>query len=446
MSERVDLPLGAAETWADLRECPDCGLFQQLPALQPGFAAECTRCGKTLRRRTRYSFSVTEALMLAGIALFTIMLYAPLMGISILGRQQGTTLPTLPIAFERFGMWELSAVVLAFTLLIPIVKLCLTAGVLIGLRTEIPSGTLAAMARVRAWLGPWAMTEVFLLGLFVAYTRLTAYATVQIGPALYAMGALMVITVAADAWLDEHALWEAIAHRRVLRARKRGIDAQTGGGERLIGCDTCGFVTPGLPGDSCFCCDSHLRERKPEPIARCWALLIAAAALYVPANFLPIMTVVRLGRTTTSTILGGVQELIAYKMWPLALLVFVASVVVPLAKLMLLMYMLVNTQRRSSRGLRERTRMYRVVEVIGRWSMIDVFMISILTALVRMGFLASVIPGNGAICFAGVVILTMLASASFDPRVMWDAGGEQDAAPRIDDAVHDQSALVGEPA
>ena len=429
MSDVVDPPLGTAETWADLRECPNCGLFQRLPLLRPGLAADCPRCGKVLRRRNRYSFAVTEALMLTGIALFTIMLYEPLMSIRILGRQQDTRLPTLPIAFEQFGMWELSLAVMLFTLICPVSKLALTAGVLIGLRTELPSGTLAGMARVRSWLTPWAMTEVFLLGMFVAYTRLAAIATVIVGPALVAMAGLMLVMCAADAWLDEHALWEAIARRRVLRARRRGEELEVGQSERLIGCDTCGHVTPGLPGDPCFCCDSYLRERKPEPVARCWALLIAAAALYIPANILPVMTIIRLGQTTTSTILGGVRELVAYQMWPLALLVFTASVVVPLAKLGLLGYMLIATHFRSAAGLRERTRMYRLVDVIGRWSMIDVFMISILTALVRMGFLASVIPENGAICFAGVVILTMLAAASFDPRVMWDAAGEQDPAP-----------------
>lgn len=424
MSEVVDPSPGPAEAWAALRECPDCGLFQHLPMLRPGFAAECIRCGKVLRRRNRYSFAVTEALMLAGIALFTILLYAPLMAINVLGRQQGVTLPALPIAFEQFGMWELSVVVLMFTLLAPVLKLALTAGVLIGLRTEIPSATLAAMARVRSWLGPWAMTEVFLLGMFVAYTRLTSYATVMIGPALYAMGAIMMITVAADAWLDEHALWEAIARARILRERKDGREHVVATGKTMIGCDTCGLVTAGDIGAPCFCCGSYLRERKPDGIARSWALLFAAAALYIPANLLPVMTIVRLGQTTTSTILGGVQELIAYQMWPLALLVFVASVVVPIAKLLLLIYMLVTTRRRSSHALVERTRIYRIVDVIGRWSMIDVFMISILTALVRMGFLASVIPENGAICFAGVVILTMLAAASFDPRSMWDSAGQ----------------------
>lgn len=405
---------------SELRECPDCGLFQRLPTLRPGSVAQCMRCDKVLRARRRNSFSTTSALMIAGLALFSILIYEPLLGISLLGRQVDTTLPLLPFALEEFGMGELSIVVLVFTFIAPLLKLGTTAGVLIGLRmpTVLPT-SLAALARVRAWLAPWAMIEVFLLGLFVAYTRLISYATVQIGPALYALGGLMLIMVAADAWLDEHALWDAIGRRQPPPPDRPG---------KPIGCDTCGHVSIGRPGDDCPTCEIRLRIRKPEPIARTWALVGAAMAFYLPANILPVMTIIRLHRETSATILGGVEELIAYKMWPLAAIVFIASVVVPVVKLLLLVYMLVATQRRSTVGLKRRAAMYRVVEAIGRWSMIDVFMIAILTALVRMGAVASVIPGAGAICFCGVVILTMLAAATFDPRLMWDVAEEAETA------------------
>lgn len=354
--------------------------------------------------------------MIAGLALFSIVTYAPLLGISLLGRQVETTLPVLPLALEDFGMGELAVVVLAFTFIAPLLKLATTAGVLIGLRMpNFRPASLAALARVRAWLSPWAMIEVFLLGLFVAYTRLISYATVQIGFGLYAMAGLMLIMVAADAWLDEHALWDAIGRRQPTPPERPG---------EPIGCDTCGHVSIGRPGDDCPTCQSHLRIRKPESVARTWALVASAAALYVPANILPIMTIIRLHRDTTTTILGGVEELIVNKMWPLAAIVFIASVAVPVVKLFLLIYMLVATQRRSNIGLKRRAAMYRVVDAIGRWSMIDVFMIAILTALVRMGAVASVIPGTGAICFCGVVILTMLAAATFDPRLMWDVAEE----------------------
>ena len=416
MAANPPQPSPAAIAAGHVRECPDCGLFQTVPKLRPGLVADCPRCGAMLRRRRRNTFTVIAALMLAGLALFSITVSTPLMGMRFAGREQLTTLPSLPLAFERFGMWELSLVVLAFTMIAPLAKLVLTAGVLLGLRAEVETASLTAMARARSWLTPWAMTEVFLLGLFVAYTRLSVIATVEVGVALYAMGGLMLVMVASDAWLDEHAMWEAIGRRSQVRPRRTGP---------LIGCDTCGEVAHGEPGDPCPRCESHLRVRKPEPVARCGALLLAAAALYIPSNFLPVMTLIRLGRGYPSTILGGVRELIEYRMWPLALLVFVASVAVPVVKLVLLAYMLISTQRRSNVRLRQRTRLYRLVDVIGRWSMIDVFMISILTALVRMGQLASVVPGPGAVCFAGVVILTMLAAFSFDPRVMWDAAEER---------------------
>ena len=401
---------------AELRECPDCGLFQRVPRLRPGLVADCGRCDAVLRRRRRDSLGITLALMVTGLFLFVATVASPMMGFRLAGQQRDTSLAQLPGAFTQFGMWELSLVVLATTMIAPLAKLLLTALVLIGLRGYTAPSTLAAMARIRSWLTPWSMTEVFLLGLFVAYTRLAAYSSVTIGAGLFAMAGLMLVMVAADAWLDEHALWDAIG-------RRRRTPAPFGTG-RLIGCDTCGQVSRAGEGGKCPRCNSTLVHRKPESIARCWALLAAAAALYIPANMLPVMTLVQYGQGYPSTILGGVRELLERQMWPLALLVFVASVVVPLAKLFLLVFMLILTQRKSSRVLVERTKMYRLVDVIGRWSMIDVYMISILTALVQMGLIAKVTPGTGAICFAGVVILTMLAAFSFDPRLMWDAAAQ----------------------
>lgn len=401
---------------ATMRECPECGLFQAVPTMRPGQVAECTRCGALLRRRRRDALETTLAFSVTGLLLFAIAATTPLLGLRLAGQQRDTTLTALPSAFEDQGIWQLAIVVLATTLIAPVLKLALTAAVIIGLRTEIAPSTLAAMERWRKRLTPWAMIEVFLLGVFVAYTRLAALAEVQVGLALYALGGLMLVIVATDAWLDEHALWEAIG-------RQRRTPAPMGHGP-LIGCDSCGRVGRAAPGARCRRCNATLRTRKPDSIARTWALLLAAAALYVPANLYPVLTLIRFGRGHPSTILGGVQELIEYRMWPLAALVFGASIMVPVLKLLSLAYLLIATQRRATWRLRDRTRLYRLVDVLGRWSMIDVFMLSILVALVRMGLLASVIPGLGGVCFAAVVILTMLAAFSFDPRLMWDAAGQ----------------------
>ncbi len=187
-----------------------------------------------------------------------------------------------------------------------------------------------------------------------------------------------------------------------------------------IGCDTCRLVSRSAPGMRCPRCGFRLHERKPHSIGRTWAYLLAASCLYIPANLYPVLTVVQLGSGHPSTILGGVRELLNIGMWPLAALVFFASIAVPLLKLIGLSTLLVSTQLRSTAWLQDRRILYRIVDAIGRWSMIDIFMGSILVALVQFGKVASIYPGAGAVAFAAVVILTMLASHSFDPRQMWD--------------------------
>ncbi len=399
-----------------LRECTGCGLFQAIPPLRPGTVAECLRCGELLRRRRRDSLDVTLALNLAGLVLFGIAIVFPLFGMNLRGLHRDTSIPLLPLRFEQQGLWQLGLVVLGTILVAPVLRLALTVGAILGLRLRWRADVLAACVRWRVWLAPWAMTEVFLLGAFVAYTRLAAIATVQVGLGVYALGALMLLTVMSDAWLDEQALWEAIGRRRMPSHIARA-------GATRIGCDACGVVSRQIEGSRCSRCDAVLHRRKPNSLARTWALLTAAVLCYVPANLYPVMTVVLLGRGHPSTILGGVQELIESRMWPLALLVFIASVLVPLLKLAGLSYMLITTQRGSQARLLDRTRLYRLVDFVGRWSMIDVFMVSILVALVQMGVLAQVTPGFGGVFFAAVVILTMSASFSFDPRLMWDAAG-----------------------
>jgi paraquat-inducible protein A len=149
--------------------------------------------------------------------------------------------------------------------------------------------------------------------------------------------------------------------------------------------------------------------------------VIAALVLYVPANLYPVLTVVQLGAGSPSTILGGVEELLASGMYPLAALVFFASILVPVLKLTGLLVMLLTTHYGLRTRPRDRTVLYRIVSAIGRWSMIDIFMESILVALVRFGVIVTIEPGGGAIAFAAVVVITMFAAEGFDPRLMWDA-------------------------
>lgn len=188
-------------------------------------------------------------------------------------------------------------------------------------------------------------------------------------------------------------------------------------------CDALSKLNPGVQENLQRCprCGSRVHLRKPASLQRTWALLIGAALLYLPANLLPVMTVVYLGKGQPDTIMSGVIHLLEGGMWPLALIVFVASVFVPLMKLIVLSFLLISIQRKSHWRPVDRTALYRVTEFVGRWSMVDIFVIAILAALVQFGALANIDPGAGSVSFAGVVVLTMLAANTFDPRLMWDA-------------------------
>lgn len=191
----------------------------------------------------------------------------------------------------------------------------------------------------------------------------------------------------------------------------------------ILVCGECHQLSRQQPGAHQYCsrCGARLHARRPNSILRTWSLLLTAAVLYIPANVLPIMTVNLFGQGSPATIMQGVVELIHAGMLPIALVVFVASILVPTFKLVGIALLLYSVQRRLMLSPRQRIIMFRFIEWIGRWSMLDLFVIAILVALVSFGNLASIEAGAGAMAFAAVVVLTMLAALTFDPRLIWDA-------------------------
>lgn len=176
----------------------------------------------------------------------------------------------------------------------------------------------------------------------------------------------------------------------------------------------------GTTRQTCTRCGAIVHARRPNSLVRTWALLVTAAILYIPANVLPIMTVSTLGQGSPDTIMSGVITLMQHGMLPIAAVVFVASILVPTFKLVGIALLLYSVQRHQPLSARQRIVMYRFIEFIGRWSMLDIFVIAILVAVVNFGRIASVEANLGAVAFASVVILTMLAAVTFDPRLIWD--------------------------
>jgi paraquat-inducible protein A len=396
-----------------------------MPAAAPGNVVDCPRCGHPLWRRQVHPFNYIIACGLAAAMFYCFAVVAPFLEISSHGRFQLAKLETGPNQLMSGGFELVGALVLAVTVIFPGIKIAILLLTLIGIETKsLPAGFMKAIFRWYEPLRPWAMIDVYLLGFLVAYTRLIALATVHLDTALFALVGVMLSMSAADAALDKESVWRALDeadHKPA--AAGPGASLQPANPTRqpfLIGCHCCDLLNLARPGWGCTRCGTKLRVRKPGSINRSLCLLIAAAMLYIPANVFPVMVITSLGSTAPYTIFAGIMELIHAGLWPLALLVFFASITIPLMKLVLLSYMLWQTQRRKRQHLLANTRVYRFVEFIGRWSMIDVFMISILVALVRFGRLTSIQASIGAPCFAAVVVITMFAVQFFDPRLMWD--------------------------
>ncbi len=195
--------------------------------------------------------------------------------------------------------------------------------------------------------------------------------------------------------------------------------SNTAASRDLAACHVCCKLAP-TDVHECPRCGSAMHLRKSDSIQRTLALLVTACLLYIPANLYPIMYTDQLGTTEASTIIGGVVLLIDLGSIPVAAVIFIFSVMVPSGKLMAMFYLVWTVENHSPLDARQRSVMYRVTEFIGKWSMIDVFVVAILAALVHLGGLLVIRPGIAALSFAGVVIVTMLAAESFDPRLIWD--------------------------
>ena len=195
--------------------------------------------------------------------------------------------------------------------------------------------------------------------------------------------------------------------------------AGTAASKGLATCHTCYKLAP-ASSHKCPRCGSSVHLRTTDSVQRTMALVITATLLYIPANVLPIMTTTMLGTAEPSTIIGGVVLLIHHGSYPIAAVIFIASVLVPTGKLIAITWLCWSVARKQQTSLRQRTRMYRVVEFVGKWSMTDVFVVAILVALIQLGGLLTITAGSAAIAFGGVVVVTIVAAESFDPRLIWD--------------------------
>ena len=403
---------GRAERKPAVVGCPDCGLVQMTPPLKWRDAAHCMRCNAQLAREHLSQIDNPLVWAITGLLLALPAMLLPVFIVSAAGIVRTSKAEGTVVALYHADYSPLSVVMLACSIILPVVWLGGLTTSLICLKTQRHPPWLGTLFRWINDIDIWAMPDVFVMGGFVAYTRLQAVATVQIGLGGYAYLGLAFSSTVIRAKMDRTYMWRHIMP-----------DPTVMPSENAILCPHCKLLMHGNDGERCPRCNATVHRRKQNALGRCFALVVAAYLLYIPANLLPVLQTVRFGRVENHTIFNGAIELIQGGMWPLAIIVLMASIFVPVLKLLGLTWFMISIWRRSDAHIRERTRLSRVINAIGRWSNIDVFMIGLLTALVEFGNLTTIRPAPGALAFAAVVVLTMFASHAFDSRLMWDAAG-----------------------
>ena len=391
--------------------CHECDHFHTYESIPAGAKASCQHCGSLLYRHIPDSLDRTLALYFTALILFLIANLFPFLSLELGGRVVENILFSSGWAMYKLGMGELGVLIILTSIVFPFIVIVGMLYLLIPARMGVVAPYMAQVYRVVNSIIPWSLVGVFMLGVLIAIVKLQDLANVITGPSLIALSLLLVIYTAARASFDPHTFWSLTGHSEI---SKDDISNQ-----KILNCHTCGFLHKD-ESLNCQRCTSPLHHRKNNSIEATWALLAAAFILLIPANVYPVMTVIRFGQGEPSTILSGVLHLIESGMWGLAMIVFIASIVVPVMKLITLTFLLISIHKKSVWRPRDRTLLYRATEVIGAWSMVDIFLVGLLSSMVSLDALSTIRPEIGAVFFAGVVVMTMFAAHRFDPRLIWD--------------------------
>ncbi len=390
--------------------CPDCGTIQRLPVLGRHGRSKCRRCGKVLERTAGRSLDAALALSLTTFLLWFPANLGTLMTIRFAGIERSSHLGSGVVEMWHEGWPYLALVVGLQGVVLPFLRFGLLASALAAIRLERQGQWTGWVFRWAEHLDLWAMPDVFLLGAAIGYSRVAVHIPVIIGVGGYSLIAAAFFTMMTRASIDRVVVWRAIAHP----------DPPTSGPR--LACTECDLVLPGdLAGQRCPRCLAQLSRRKPFAVAHAAALVIAGFPLFVLSNWFPLSIQYGPGPAVENqTIAWGVLQLVDANLWLLAVIIFTASILIPITKLISLSWLLWSIHHRSRKRLVLKTRVFRFVEEIGRWSNIDIFTITIFIPIFQVGGFLSVRAGTGAPAFLAVIVLTMFAAKLFDPRLLWD--------------------------
>ncbi|MFC3023956.1 PqiA/YebS family transporter subunit [Vibrio zhugei] len=397
---------------ATTRLCQGCDLPLQPQPLDAKHDAYCPRCNTQLSRGGSPSLSGNLAIAITCMCLFIPAYTMPFLSVRLLGVTINGSLWHGIEHLYNDGFAELAALVMFCAIIAPVLLCSALILCHIALHKRWFMG-LRIGSDIIYRLKGWAMIDVFLVAIAIASFKLKDYADLMVGPALYALIMLQILTVLLISRVSIRRYWEAWRSEITYQHESKDVH-----------CLYCHFSQPA--GTHCQRCHHRLHKRRPQSIERTWAYLIAATVAIFPANLIPISILLTNGQHLDDTIYSGVVSLFNSHMAGIAIIILIASILVPMAKILGLGYILVSIQFKRMTFAKHRMRIFFIIKMIGKWSMLDLFVISIMLTLVDRGQLLNFIPGNGAVAFGLVVVLTLLATESLDPRLMWDCAATDD--------------------
>nr|WP_114764471.1 paraquat-inducible protein A [Vibrio rhodolitus] len=389
-----------------VRLCQGCELPVDVIDVKQGRSAYCPRCGTQLYQGGTPSLSGNLAIALTCLLLFIPSHFFNFLSIRLFGQMIPATLPSGIITLFNEGFIFLAFLVAFCASIAPLMVCASVVSAHIALKLNAFK-LLKSSLWVIQHLKHWVMIDVFLISVAISCFKLQDYSDIFVGVGLYGLILLQLFTVLLLSRVSTRRYWEAYQHETDYTFEHKDVH-----------CTHCHLSQPN--GHRCVRCQNPLEHRKANSIQKTWAYLLAASIAIFPANLIPISILLTNGKRLEDTIFSGVAALIKNGMSGIAVIIFVASIVVPVAKILGLAYILLAIKFKRSVFHKQRMMIYFVVKWIGKWSMMDLFVISIMMALVDRGQILDFTPGYGAVAFGVVVVLTMLAAESFDPRFIWD--------------------------
>lgn len=397
--------------------CPACDLVVGLPVLRDGERAACPRCGALLYQYRKNGNAHAAAYAVSALLLLGMVYSYYFVRMDVLGLSSSTSFPRLASFLTAQGQYLLVSFFLVFTLFIPL--FCLLATILLCLRVPLPRAAVIFLLRWFKRLKPWCMVEIFLAGVLVSFVKLVSYGNISVGAGFAAYCFFVFFFIKTFVLVDPNEFWRAFEPPALPRPAQSG---QSGLEQGLKLCRCCTAMLPAEQ-DKCPRCGEKNPARKKHSIQVTLALLTSSIIIYLPANIFPVMTTVFLGSGEDSTIIAGASYMWTSGSYFVGLVIFIASVMIPSLKIVSLFWLCFTAKRKKApSGLvcHNTERLYKTVEFVGRWSMIDVFVVIVVSALVQMAAVMSIYPRPGILYFAFVVIVTMFAAGAFDTRLIWD--------------------------